>query len=263
MTDERNNGAIVEHGGGRQLANSGAREVGLPMEQRMAMLREALMNPDVNPEKAVVMADLMFRMEDRDREATFIAAKTAAIAEMPRIGQDGYNTHLKIRYAKWETMQPIVNRVLTKHGLALSFVVGGDAGKLTVRPVLQGHGWTEQGEAMPLPADTGPGRSAVQAVGSSVSYGKRYTAMAMLNLLQAGVAEDDDGAGGSADPYDALTDAERELVDEGRRTAAEGVDAYAAWFKALSVDRRGFLAHNRASPGVSWHDQNKDLAAKV
>jgi hypothetical protein len=263
MTDETKGGAIVEHGGGRGLARSEAREVGLPMEQRMAMLREALTNPDVNPEKAVVMADLMFRMEDRDREATFIAAKTAAIAEMPRIGQDGFNTHLKSRYAKWETMQPIVNRVLTRHGLALSFVVGGDAGKLTVRPVLQGHGWTEQGEAMPLPMDKGPGRSDVQAVGSSISYGKRYAAMAMLNILQAGVAEDDDGAGGSTDPYDALNLGERELVDQGRREAAEGTEHYAAWFKTLATDQRGFLAYNKGVNGVSWHDQNKALAEKV
>ena len=254
---------IVEHGGSRQVAHAESREVGLPMEQRMALLREALTNPDVQPEKAQAMAELMFRMEDRDREAAFIRAKVAAISEMPRIGQDGHNTHLKSRYAKWETMQPIVNRVLTKHGLSLSFVVGGDAGKLTVRPVLQGHGWTEQGEAMPLPADTGPGRSAVQAVGSSVSYGKRYTAMAMLNILQAGVQEDDDGAGGSTDPYDQLTDSERDLVDEGRRQAAGGTDEYAAWFKGLATDQRGFLAYNKAANGASWHDQNKDLASKV
>jgi hypothetical protein len=254
---------IVQHGGGRELASAPAREVGLPMEQRMAMLREALTNPDVNPEKAVIMADLMFRMEDRDREATFIAAKTAAIAEMPRIGQDGYNSHLKSRFAKWETMQPIVNRVLTKHGLALSFVVGGDAGKLTVRPVLEGHSWRQEGEAMPLPMDKGPGRSDVQAVGSSISYGKRYAAMAMLNILQAGVAEDDDGAGGTADPYDSLTASERELVDEGRREAAGGTESYAAWFKGLATDQRGFLAYNKGANGLSWHDQNKALAEKV
>jgi hypothetical protein len=236
---------------------SEGRELGIPIEQRVALLREAMTNKDVEPAKATAMAELMFRMEDRDRETAFLAAKTAAISAMPRVGQDGFNTHLKSRYAKWETMQPIVNRVLTAHGLALSFVVGGDAGKLTVRPVLQGHGWTEQGEAMPLPADTGPGRSAVQAVGSAVSYGKRYTAMAMLNILQAGVAEDDDGAaagGGGGDPRDLMTQAQRELFDDGMAAAARGPDAYAEWFRAQAPAERGWLAFGE------HHDKLKALA---
>lgn len=247
---------ITTSGGtGRDLAHTERREIGLPMEQRMALLREALTNPDVDPAKAAAVADLMFRMEDRDREAAFIRAKTAAIAEMPRIGQDGYNTHLKARYAKWETMQPIVNRVLTRHGLALSFEVEGEGGKLAVRPVLQGHGWTERGGAMPLPADTGPGRSAVQAVGSSVSYGKRYAAMAMLNILQAGMAEDDDGQGGeSDDPMDRLTPAQRELVDAGRSAAMDGSASYEEWFRGLNPAARGWLAYE------PFHDQNKHAA---
>jgi hypothetical protein len=248
---------------GKELATAETREVGIPIEQRVSLLREVMMNPNATPAAAREVAELMFRMEDRDREAAFIRAKVAAIGEMPRIGQDGYNTHLKARYAKWETMQPIVNRVLVKYGLSLSFKVGGDGQKMTVTPILQGHGWTEEGDAMPLPADTGPGRSAVQAVGSSISYGKRYAAMAMLNILQAGVAEDDDGAGGSSDPYDQLTEAERELVDAGRAKAADGVAPYEAWFKALDAGQRGFLAYNRAGNGMTWHDQNKDIAAAV
>lgn len=243
--DSRNE--IVAHDGE-------SRAVGIPIEQRVSLLREVMMNPNATPAAAREVAELMFRMEDRDREAAFIRAKVAAISEMPRIGQDGYNSHLKSRFAKWETMQPIVNRVLIKHGLSLSFVVGGDAGKLTVRPVLQGHGWTEQGEAMPLPADEGPGRSKVQAVGSSVSYGKRYTAMAMLNILQAGVAEDDDGAGGGGRE---LSREQAELIEAGRSAALGGAADYEAWFKALPAAARGWLAME------GEHDKLKEVAARV
>jgi len=246
---------IIQHDGGREIAAASASQFGLPMEQRVSLLREALTNPDVDPAKASAMAELMFKMEDRDRESAFIEAKTAAISAMPRIGQDGYNTHLKSKYAKWETMQPIVNRVLTRHGLALSFVVGGDVGKLTVRPVLQGHGWTERGEAMPLPSDTGPGRSAVQAVGSAISYGKRYAAMAMMNILQAGTAsEDDDGAGGGT-AEDRMTNDQRALIDASRSAAMQGSEAYNTWFKALEPAAKGWLAYE------PYHQQNKDAAA--
>ena len=46
------------------------------------------------------------------------------------------------------------------------------------------------------------GKNAVQAIGSSVSYGKRYTASLLLNLTTRG--EDDDGtAAGREPPIDA------------------------------------------------------------
>lgn len=254
---------------GKDLAAAPRREIGIPIEQRVSLLREAMTNPDVQPEKATALAELMFRMEDRDREAAFIEAKTQAIAQMPRVGKDGYNTHLKSHYAKWETMQPIVTRVLARFGLALSFEIGDANGKVSARPILQGHGWTERGDTMVLPADasgSGTGRNPLQAIGSAQSYAKRYAAMAMLNILQGGAPSDDDGhtgGGNASDPYDALTPEERELVDEARSKAGDGTAEYEAWYKALEPGKRGFLAYNRAGNGLTWHDQNKDLASKV
>ncbi len=44
---------------------------------------------------------------------------------------------------------------------------------------------------MILPPDMGGDRNRIQAIGSAVSYAKRYTATALLNLTSRG--EDDDG----------------------------------------------------------------------
>ena len=149
-------------------------------------------------------------------------------------------------------MQPIVNRTLAQHGLSISFKVGGDGKMMTVTPILQGHGWTETGDPMPLPADTGPGRSAVQAVGSSISYGKRYAAMAMLNILQAGVKEDDDGQGGTAE--DRMTPDQQKLIEASRSAAMGGTASYDAWFRALGAAEKGWLAYE------PYHGQNKAAA---
>ena len=256
---------ITTGGQGRELAHA-SDEPGIPVAQRLQLLREALTNPEVQPEKAVAMAELMFRLEDRDARARFIAAKVAAISQMPRIGKDGENTHTKTRYAKWETAQPIITPILERHGLVLNFDVGNEGGRVSVTPILSGHGWEERGSAMVLPSDTGKGRNDVQAVGSSVSYGKRYTAFAMLNIVTGGLSEDDDGnAGGGTpvDPYEALEPHERELVDEGRAKAMEGVEAYAEWYKSLETVKRGWLTYNKGIGGRSWHDANKDCASKV
>ncbi len=50
---------------------------------------------------------------------------------------------------------------------------------------------------MVLPADTGPGRNAIQARGSAKSYLERYTATAILGLA-AQDADKDGAAHGSA-----------------------------------------------------------------
>src|SRR6202043_3736939 len=49
---------------------------------------------------------------------------------------------------------------------------------------------------MLLPADISGGKNPLQAIGSSTSYGKRYTAGALLNITSRG--EDDDGWAGGA-----------------------------------------------------------------
>ena len=53
---------------------------------------------------------------------------------------------------------------------------------------------------MVLPYDSTGSKNTVQSIGSSTSYGKRYTAAALLNLTARG--EDDDAAagGGTVDP---------------------------------------------------------------
>lgn len=256
---------ITTTGPGRELAHA-QEERGISVGQRLQLLREALTNPNVQPEKAVAMAELMFKLEDRDARAAFIAAKVSAISQMPHIGKDGKNSHTGTAYATWERMQPLITPVLLRHGLVLNFDIGHEGPRVSVAPILSGHGWEERGSAIVLPADEGKGRNNVQAVGSSVSYGKRYAAGAMLNLISRGLAEDDDGqAGGGtpADPYEALNNDERGLVDNGRRVASNGIAAYADWFKELPTDQRGFLAYAKAGNNLTWHQQNKDLAEKV
>jgi hypothetical protein len=44
-----------------------------------------------------------------------------------------------------------------------------------------------------LPLDSGPGRNNLQAMGSTISYGKKYLAFMLLNIVTEG--EDDDGRG--------------------------------------------------------------------
>lgn len=260
MTDSKE----ITTGGGREIAQHEADPQGISASQRLALIKEALVNPDVAPEKAAAMMELTFKLEDRQARARFIEAKAAAISAMPHIGKDGRNTHTDIAYSTWERMQPMITPVLERHGLALNFKIGHVDGKVAVKPILSGHGWVEEGGEVVLPADGSGSKNNVQAVGSSIKYGQRYAAMAMLNLISRGLVEDDDGqagGGGSTDPYAMLSDKERAWVDEGRSVAADGMEAYETWFKA-DKQRAGFLAYAKAGNGQTWHLQNKGLAEK-
>lgn len=265
MTDETKGGALVEH---RQ---DQTRELAAPANAGniLAMVLEAARDPNIDAAKVETMANLAMRMKDREQEEQFNRDKIAALMEMPSIAKNGAILNkqggVQSRYSKWEDIHRIVKPILERHNLAISFNVGHSGQMVTVQPILSHrNGYVEKGGEMVLPIDTTGSKNGTQGAGSAASYGKRHTAKAMLNIVEHGVDDDGQSAGGgSADPYDMLTDAERRLVDEGRREASGGLESYAAWFKALPPDQRGLLAYNKGANGVSWHDQNKALAEKV
>lgn len=235
--------------GGRELAHSptGApatagpapRAVGIPMEQRLAMLREALTNPDVDPAKAQAMAELMWRMEDREREAEFNRDKIAAIRAMPAIYKRGKSD--KHRYAKFEDLHRAAMPILDSFNLTIDFRVGSEGSNITVQPILRHrNGLVEEGGIMKAPPDTGPGRNAVQAVGSTTSYLKRHAMKAMLNIIEDG--EDDDGRGGAlALAGDQMNDRQVRLVEQGQEAFEAGT--YQAWYaRQLPKDRAWLIA---------------------
>jgi hypothetical protein len=234
MSDSRDVATQVQGG---EVVHQGrsSNAVSIPMDQRMAMLREALTNPDVNPEKAIAMADLMWRMEDRERESEFNRAKIAAIRDMPAIYKRGTNTHTSTRYAKFEDLHRAVMPVLARHGLTIDFRIGNEGRDITVQPLLRHeNGFVEEGGIMRGPADEGKGRSAIQAVGSASSYLKRYTMRAMLNIIEDG--EDDDGAGGASRQ---LNDRQEQLLVDAQEAHDRG--QYHAWFNRLPVKDKALV----------------------
>jgi hypothetical protein len=103
--------------------------------------------------------------------------------------------------------------------------------------------------SLTLPIDTSGSKNAVQSVGSSTSYGKRYTAAALLNLRTG--ETDDDGRAGAAVEY--ITESQvadlTALMDEVKADKVK-------FFAYLKVDR---LSEIRAS---SYHAAVASLEAK-
>ena len=130
-----------------------------------------------------------------DPTFAFEAAFGALQAELPVIGERGRVPQAGGRdaygYALWEDINEVIRPILGRHCFSLRFRVRQDGRSVTVTAALvHRHGHREETE-LTLPVDATGGKNGVQAIGSSVSYGKRYTASLLLNLTTRG--EDDDG----------------------------------------------------------------------
>src|SRR5699024_3669159 len=69
----------------------------------------------------------------------------------------------------------------------------------------------EETASLPLPFDTSGNKSSVHSIGSSQTYGQRYTAQALLGLSLGDDTEDDGKAGGAgptitAEQFETLRD---------------------------------------------------------
>lgn len=123
---------------------------------------------------------------------------------------------------------------LSVHGLALSWRLSRDEKDwmevtCTLRHV-DGHSETVSMGAAP---DTGPGRNAIQARGSSTTYLERYTATAILGLATSD-QDDDGGASG-----DAETITDKQAADLDCLLAETGADKaqFMQWAKVSSLDQ--------------------------
>ena len=86
---------------------------------------------------------------------------------------------------------------------------------------------------MLLPVDIGKGRNAVQAVGSSTTYGKRYVMCALLNIT-TGEMQDDDGHGAGDTGDDLRVQVVTDILERVDQTK-DAEELKAVWQAALKV----------------------------
>lgn len=216
--------------------------------QTIQMVREAMLNPDVDATKAKVMADLMTSLEDRSMASEFNRDLNAAMMEMPIITKAGI---IKIpanvakgtpertqgRYARFEDIDRVVRPVLQRHNLAIRFEVGESDKVTTVTPILShANGHTERGQPMRVPLDDSGAKNNVQGVGSAVSYGKRYTMCASLNIITEGT--DDDGSLGKH-IVNMTHEREVTVLEQAEEAGRQG--RYQEWYMGQGVKDRAWL----------------------
>jgi hypothetical protein len=192
----------------------------------LAVISRAAADPQTDVEKMERLMAMYERIESKRAETAFSDALAQMQDELPSIGERG-SAAGRYTYALWEGINAAIKPVLKRHGFALSFRTDFADG-IAVTGVLSHSGGHKIETTIKLPPDTSGNKPAVQAVASSVSYGKRYAAGALLNLTSHG---EDDDAFAASDTHDAS-------------------DWYAAIDCASSMDELNRLAGELKTAGI-------------
>jgi len=175
-----------------------------PPKNMLQIIANAVATPGFDVANMRALLDMQKEIVAEERKQAFDAAFIALQAELPVINKDG---KIEIRakdasgersgklqqatpYATFDAIMDAIQPLLTKHGFGLSFETQSANERLLVRGHLIGHGHERHTE-FPLPAETSGSKNNVQGWGSSMSYGKRYCTIALLNIRSRAMQDAD------------------------------------------------------------------------
>lgn len=128
-------------------------------------------------------------MEDKTHPGALFAALAKAQAAMDNVVKDSANPHFKSRFASLAAVRDVVIPALAEQGIAVVQMPGNDEhGRVTIQTVLLHESGTLDCGTVATTATVRGGNEA-QALGSAVSYLRRYSLAAICGVAQ----EDDDG----------------------------------------------------------------------
>ena len=147
----------------------------------MAVIERVAMSEGADISKLEKMLDMQERVLNRNACQSYSADMAVMQSEMPRVYKlaEGHNS----KYARLEDINDAIRPTLQKFGFCVTFRIEQPSEKSVSITAVCSHklGHSEKA-SLSLPLDTSGSKSPVQAIGSTVSYGKRYTLCALLNI---------------------------------------------------------------------------------
>lgn len=163
----------------------------------MSVIERCALNPQVDVEKMQKLLDMQERILNRNAKQAFSADFVRMKPDLPKIVKTKNNHQTKSKYATLDDINTQVDPILERHGFGTSFKVSQTDTHITATATL----WHEQGHTedatVALPLDKAGiqgsvNKTDVHAIGSSITYAKRYALCALLNIS---TGDDTDGNG--------------------------------------------------------------------
>lgn len=229
-------------------------------------LAEALRGGNITPEMLGQYLDVQERWESKIARQEFIAAMIALKEDLPPVlAHDKsveYNGKEKYRHTSLARAVDEVTPHLSRHGFAVTFRTDCGQKGIEVWCRLSHRGGHHEDSYLCSAADTSGGKNAVQAVGSTTTYLRRYTLLALLGIATADMVEpraDDEANAGGTGVVDAKRNlhAAADIVKRGRKVAdAEAfVSRSVAEWTLADLDRlRAWVVGESPPPASPEHE---------
>ncbi len=167
----------------------------------LAVIERAAINPDIDITKMTALLDMQERIMAKNAEMAFNEAMTRLQSSMPRISKDGNieftdskNNHRKTPFATYENIDKAIRPLMIQEGFSISFnSEWGETGAL-IHATMSHKDGHSRNASIRLPLDSSGSKNSLQAMGSTISYGKRYLLTMMLNIVTEGEDDDADAA---------------------------------------------------------------------
>lgn len=178
------------------------------------IISRAASDPNVDIDKMERLLQMQERIMEREAKRSYTEAFAAMQTTLPEIAEKGKG-HGNIRYALWEDVNKAIRPILADHGFGLSFRVSDADNGIKITAVLSHRNGHSEETARTFPADKSGSKNDIQAVGSAISYGKRYTASALLNITSRDEPDDNGySVGLGAKINEKQAEQLREMIDE-------------------------------------------------
>ena len=212
---------------------SGNESLATTPDNPLARLLDAIAS-GTDPDIVGKMMDLADRWKAQQAAAEFAAAMNACQDSMPCVVKDATNGGTQSRYATLENLMTVIKPVYLRHGFSLSYGTADSptAGCTRVTCEVSHSGGCSKTFNLDMPGDsTNKAKSNIQAMGSTVSYGRRYLALMIFNVTVAN--EDIDG--NAADCLDVITEAEVLEVEDLINDSGTNRARFMEWGKTAKI----------------------------
>jgi hypothetical protein len=183
----------------------------------LSMIDKLLQRPDVPVEKLEQMFALHQKVQAEASRREYLAALAALQSTLPAAAKGG-NGHNGKTYARYEDVAESLRGPFAAHGFSHWFGIDQTGGTTKITTFL-GHaaGHVERTDLV-LPLDISGGKTPMHALGSTISYGKRY---GLLTVTGIATTDDDDGkaAGDQPSKHATLDEIEKLIAETSSDTA--------------------------------------------
>jgi hypothetical protein len=202
----------------------------------LSMIERVATDPNADIEKLEKMLDMQERVLNRESEMEYNAAMSALQAEMPTIHKGG-KAH-NSTYARYEDINAAIKPLLARNGFSVSFRSDFNNNMLEVKGIIAHKSGHREETTMCLPYDTSGSKNGIQAIGSSVTYGKRYVLCMLFNIATS----DDDDANYSSSPLEEIS----QLLGKSSKACRD------AFFTKCQVDKVDDISTDKLEAALTW-----------